>query len=192
MRSASRKRGPVFLLSGITLVVKCRQLEELMPTTSHPWKQTLEHQARTLQDLMKPHRLSDTTMVKLEETVVLGCYAIRRLINGFLLPESQRNHPVPMSAFPRRQHSSSLLGDEPLRIRYDLDAGRPVQHDPIFLCHQVLQNCVFEPWVAPDHLLMGIYVTSDHQRKIALYGISLATLQTLFHTVGTATTESSR
>jgi len=70
-----------------------------MPTPSHPWKQTLEHQAKALQELMKPHRLSDATLVRLEETVVLGCYTIRRLINGFLLPDSQRNQPVCMSAF---------------------------------------------------------------------------------------------
>lgn len=158
-----------------------------MPITSHPWKQTLEHQARTLQELMTPHRLSNATLVKLEETVVLGCYTIRRLINGFLLPESQCNQPVPMSAFPRRQHSSSLLGDEPLRIRYDLEAGRPVQHDPMFLCHQVLQNCVFEPWLTPANQLAGIYVTSDHQRKIALYGISIADLHNLFHHLSAAT-----
>lgn len=157
-----------------------------MITPSHPWKLTLEHQSKALQEIMKPHRLSDATMVKLEETVVLGCYTIRRLINGFLLSESHRNQPVPMIAYPRRHHSSSLLGDEPLRNRYDMDAGRPVQHDPLFLCHQVLQNCVFEPWLSSDTQLAGIYVTSDHQRKIALYGINLVALQDLFHHLGTA------
>lgn len=151
-----------------------------MNTPSHPWKQSLEHQARALQELMKPHRLSDATFVKLEETVVLGCYTIRRLINGFLLPESRRTQPVPMRAFPRRSHMQPLLGDEPLKVRYDMDAGRPVQHDPIFLCHQVLQNCVFEPWLTTDNLLTGIYVTSDHQRKIALYGVTLGNLRDLF------------
>lgn len=135
---------------------------------------------------MKPHRVSELTRVKLEETVVIGCYTIRRLINGFLLPESLRHQPIPMSAFPRRQHGASLPGDEPLRIRYDLDAGRPVHHDPLFLCHQVLQNCVFEPWLTTDKQIAGIYVTSDHQRKIALYGISLGDLRDLFHLVGTA------
>ena len=151
-----------------------------MTTTSHPWKQVLSHQAKALQEIMKPHRLSDATLVRLEETVVLGCYTIRRLINGFLLPEARRNQPFPMIACPRRPHSSSQLGDEPLRIRYDLDAGRPVQHDPIFLCHQVLQNCVFEPWLSTDNQLTGIYVTSDHQRKIALYGVELGALHDLF------------
>jgi hypothetical protein len=49
--------------------------------------------------------------------VVLGCYTIRRLINGFLLPESH-------------------------------------------------------------------YVTSDHERKVALYGASLEVLHTLFQHLG--------
>jgi hypothetical protein len=156
-----------------------------MTTASHPWKQTLAHQARTVQDLMGPHRVSDPTLVKLEEAVVLGCYTIRRLINGFLLPDSLRHQPIPMTAFPRRPQHAPLLGDEPLRVRYDLDAGRPVHHDPSFLCHQVLQNCFFEPMLSNDKQLVGIYVTSDHQRKIALYGITLAALRDLFTTLGT-------
>jgi hypothetical protein len=164
-------------------MIDCIKEEEVM-TTSHPWKQSLAHQAKTLQELMKPHRLSDATLVKLEETVVLGCYTIRRLINGFLLPESHRNRPIPMSAFPRRPLSVPL-GDEPLTVRYVMDAGKPVQHDPLFLCHQVLQNCIFEPWLTADHQLKGIYVTSDHQRKIALYGIDLGTLHELFHHLST-------
>lgn len=156
-----------------------------MTTASHPWKNTLAHQAKALQDMMGPHRVSESTLVKLEESVVLGCYTIRRLINGFLLPDSHRHQPVPMTAFPRRPQHAPLLGDEPLRVRYDLDAGRSVHHDPSFLCHQILQNCVFEPWLSSEKQLHGIYVTSDHQRKIALYGIALADLRDLFNTLGT-------
>jgi hypothetical protein len=51
----------------------------------------------------------------------------------------------------------------------------------------VLQNCVFEPWLTADNQLTGIYVTSDHQRKIALYGVSLGALQDLFHHLSTDT-----
>lgn len=156
-----------------------------MAISSHPWKQSLEHQAKALQELMKTHRHSEASLVKLEETVVLGCYTIRRLINSFLLPESRRHQPVPMTAFPRRHQGSILPAEDPIKLRYDLDAGRAVHHDPIFLCHQVLQNCVFEPWIAPDHHLAGIYVTSDHQRKVALYGISLEAIHDLFHHLGT-------
>lgn len=158
-----------------------------MTLSSHPWKLSLEHQARTLQELLKPHRLSEATLVKLEETVVLGCYTIRRLINGFLLSEAQRHQPIPMTAFPRRPNDSTFPTDRTLKLRYDLNAGRPVQHDPIFLCHQVLQNCYFEPWLTPEHQLTGIQVTSDHQRKVALYGVQLEVLHTLFHQLGSGT-----
>ena len=157
-----------------------------MSMSSHSWKLSLEHQARILEELMGGHRQSDATTVRLEETVVVGCYAIRRLINGFLLPECHRNRPVTLSAFPRLPHNTPQLGDEPLRLRYNLEAGHPEQHDPLFLCHQVLQNCVFEPWLTGEDLLNGIYVTSDHHRKIALYGIGLGTLHDLFHQLGTS------
>lgn len=151
-----------------------------MTIQSHPWKQELARRAESLQELSGPHRSTGLSSVRLEEAVVLGCYTVRRLINGFLLPESCAHQPFPMTVFPRRRHTAPLLGDEPLTIRYDLDANRPVTHDPLFLCHQVLQNCVFEPWNAPEHHLTGIYVTSDHQRNVALYGVRIADLSDLF------------
>jgi hypothetical protein len=120
----------------------------------------------------------------MEEAVVVGCYAIRHLLNGFVLSESCRHQVFPMTVFPRRLQSVPLLGDEPLALRYDLDRGRTVQHDLLFLCHQVLQNCVFDPWFSAEHRLTGIYVTSDHQRKVALYGIGLTALADLFARLG--------
>jgi len=155
-----------------------------MTTPSHPWKQTLERKAHELEEISATHRLSDAGIVRLEETVVVGCYAIRHLINGFLLPESKCRYPFEMTAFPRRQHTASQPGDARLSARYDLNAGRIAQHDPMFLCHQVLQNCILEPWLSPEHQLIGIYITSDHQRKVALYGVSLTALSELFRTLG--------
>ena len=151
-----------------------------MSIQSHPWKQELARRADALRDFAEPHRLTGTSRVRLEETVVLGCYTIRRLINGFLLPESCANQPFPMTVFPRRRQTAPQLGDAPLHLRYDLDACRTTTHDLLFLCHQVLQNCVFEPWLTTEHRLSGIYVTSDHQRKVALYGVHLADLGDLF------------
>lgn len=159
-----------------------------MTTPSHPWKLTLERKSRVLQEFTDTHRLTGAALVKLEETVVLGCYAIRYLINGFHLPESLCHQPFPMTAFPRRHQSAPTLGDEPLRTRYDLDAGRIVRHDLMFLCHQALQNCVFEPWPGADHRLAGVYITSDHQRKIALYGVNLSALSDLFLRLSADTT----
>lgn len=159
-----------------------------MMTPSHPWKQTLERKATALQKLADTHRLTGATLVNVEETVVLGCYAVRSLINGFLLSEARCHQAFSMTAFPRRHQSTPMLGDEPLRIRYDLDAGGIVQHDLMFLCHQVLQNCVFEPWLDTNHHLTGVYITSDHQRKIALYGVGLGALSDLFLRLSADTT----
>jgi hypothetical protein len=157
-----------------------------MTAPSHPWKQTLERKAKALEGFADTRRLTGPTLVKIEETVVLGCYAIRGLINGFHLPAARCHEPFPMTSFPRRHLTTPELGDEPARTLYDLAAGRLVQHDLMFLCHQVLQNCVFEPWLTTDHRLIGIYVTSDHQRKVALYGISLSTLIDVFQGLSAA------
>jgi hypothetical protein len=151
-----------------------------MNMTSHPWKQRLHRQAEALEALRKPHRWSEASAVKLEEAVVLGFYAVRRLLNAFLLSTAQMHRPIPMRAFPVRRTDSPVLGDESPEELYDLKAGRAVAHDLIFLAHQVMHNCAFVPFFDSARRLQGIYVTSDHQRKVALYGIEIGALCELF------------
>jgi len=155
-----------------------------MNVTSHPWKQHLTHQADALHQMTGPHRGTEASSIKLEECVLLGCYAIRRLINAYLLPESSLHRPVPMTAYPRLRQPTPILSDAPIQTRYDLQAGKNVSHDLLFFCHQVLHNCHFELRFAADKSITGILVTSDHQRKVALYGIELSTIETLFRDIG--------
>lgn len=155
-----------------------------MPTTSYPWRQQLLRQAEFLHEIALPHRWSEASSVKLEETIVLGFYGIRRLINAFLLSEALVHRPLPMTAYPARRKTDGLVGEASFEVLYDLKAGIPVAHDLLFLCHQVLHNCVFSTYFDTQRTLQGIYITSDHQRKVALYGLDLKTIQELFHRVG--------
>ncbi len=156
-----------------------------MTTTSYPWKQQLLRQAELLHELVQPHRWSEASSVKLEETVVLGFYGIRRLINSFLLSDALVHRPIPMTAFPAHRKTDVLVGEPSFEVLYDLKSGHPVAHDLLFLCHQVVHNCVFAAFFDAERNLQGVYITSDHQRKVALYGIDFKTIQNLFHQVGT-------
>lgn len=156
-----------------------------MSTTSHPWKRHLLRQADALDAMRGSRRQTEASSVKLEETVVLGFYAIRRLIGGFLLPEAVVHRPIAMTAYPARRPAGAVrLGDEDIRELYDLSSGRATSHDLLFTCHQVLHNCALTPQFSEDHTLSAILVTSDHQRKVALYGIPLDALIALFRAIG--------
>jgi hypothetical protein len=155
-----------------------------MPTTSYPWKQQLLRQAEILHEITQPHRWSEASCVKLEETVVLGFYGIRRLINAFLLGDALVQRSIPMTAYPAHRKTDVLVGESSFEVLYDLKAGHPVSHDLLFLCHQVLHNCVFSTYFDAQRCLQGVYLTSDHQRKVAIYGIELKIIQDLFRQVG--------
>jgi hypothetical protein len=154
-----------------------------MNINSHPWKNHIAHQAETLHQLNGLRRWSESSSIKLEESVLLGCYAIRRLVNAYLLPDTVLHGLIPMIAYPRIRQSSVLRDEDPLHNRYDLNAGKKVTHELLFACHQVLHNCHFEVQFSEDNSPTGILVTSDHQRKVALYGIAINTLETLFRKI---------
>ena len=155
-----------------------------MIAQSHHWKRLILRQEELLNRLAKPHRWTEVSSLKLEQTTVLGFYAIRRLINFFLLADALVHRPVPLTVFPARHKSGLLLGDQPLEDLYDLTAGRAASHDLLFTCHQVAYNCIFAPYFGQDGALQGIHVTSDHQRKSALYGISIESVKDLFCLAG--------
>lgn len=157
-----------------------------MSTFAHTWKQHLLKQAQTLDRLATNRRWSEASRVRLEESVVLGFYDIRKLIWAFLLSPALIHEPVSITACPARRTERWLAGEDRIDQLYDLDHGRPVAHDLLFLCHQAVHNCAFQPWFGATGALEGVYLTSDHQRKVAIYGIRLPALVALFRKVGKA------
>ena len=157
-----------------------------MSTSTHTWKQHLLRQAGTLERLSVVRRWGDATRVRLEESVVLGFYDIRRLAGAFLLSPAVVHETVAIVAFPVRRKEQWMEAAAEIEELYDVGHGRSAAHDLLFLCHQAVHNCIFEPWLGAGGVLEGVYVTSDHQRKVALYGIRLPALVELFRKVGKA------
>ena len=155
-----------------------------MSTSTHTWKRHLLKQAKTLESLAAVRRWGDASRVRLEESVVLGFYDICKLAGAFLLSPALLHEPVSIIACPARRKEQWLTGGERIEDLYDLGQSRPAAHDLLFLCHQAVHNCVFEPWLGAGGTLEGVYLTSDHQRKVAVYGLRLPVLVTLFRKVG--------
>lgn len=157
-----------------------------MSTPSHPWKQHLLKQADVLDRMTGATRWGEVSSVRLEESVVLGFYDIRKLVGAYLLGRSILHEPVPIQAYPVQRKAGVLLGDEPLQDLYDFSVGRNVAHDLLFLRHQAIHNCLFAPCFSSERKLQGVYLTSDHQKRVALYAVELPTLTSLFRKVGGA------
>jgi hypothetical protein len=157
-----------------------------MSTSSHTWKRHLLKQAATLERLAAGQRWGEASQVRLEESVVLGFYDIRKLAGAFLLSPAVVHAPLSIVAFPAKRVDQWVAEEGQIADLYDLGKGRPVAHDLLFLCHQAIHNSVFAPWLAASGALEGVYLTSDHQRKVALYGIRLPVLLALFRKVGGA------
>ena len=155
-----------------------------MAAQSHYWKQLLLRQVPVLDRLGALQRWNEASSVKLEESVVLAFYTIRKLINSFLLDQRLVHQPIRMTVFPVRHGVGPLMGDEPFGTLYDLDSGHAAAHDLLFLCHQVTGNCLFEPCFSTDQKLRGIYFTSDHQRKAGLYCLDIESLREILQHVG--------
>lgn len=139
-----------------------------------PWKTELERLAKDLRALARRKRLDDRARVRLELTTLAALYAIWKLAESHHLSEALLHRPIVLTAYPfRRPRDGESLGRVGLG-HYDLSAGRRVDHDVVFLCHQMLNNHVFASRPpGSGGPLEGIYLTSAQQKRVALYGIAI-------------------
>lgn len=143
---------------------------------SHVWKSILLQQKATLEKLLQLHRWTTISAVKLETALVTSFYAILKMGSQHLLPKSIEHQRIALTTY-RPLHGDSLqLKDSPLKELYDLDHAKEAAHDCLFLCHQIVHNYILEPVLDEKKTVVGIYITSDHQHKSALYRIELQVL----------------
>ena len=140
---------------------------------SHFWKQDLERRVRDLGSQAERAHWTAAALVKLELTVLASLYTVWKLAESGLLGERALHELVPLTAH-RYRSPRDLVGSSHVPGElYDLARGRTVPHDLLFVCHQMVNNHVFAPRFDDRGRLDGIYLTSGHQRKVALYGLGL-------------------
>lgn len=150
---------------------------------SHPWKRDLLRQAAALERCAERTRWTQAASLKLEQTVLLGFYSIWKLVESSRVSPRVVQRPVALTSFRPRPASQVPRPAREVADRYGVDQGRPSTHDLLFVCHQMVHNHLFAPQLDAEHRLVGLYLTSAHQRKIALYRLSLTDCLAIFQEV---------
>ncbi len=157
-----------------------------MITDSHYWKKDLLKRADHLERRAGQQRWSQASRTHLEQTVMLGFYAILKLLESRLLDEKLQHRKLSLLAYPPRMKHLDWSSSHHLPDLYDMHPGTEATHTLSFLCHQVVHSYLFEPRFDKGKRLDGLYLTSDHQRNTALYYTSIEQVIDLFREVGEA------
>jgi hypothetical protein len=168
----------------------CRlPLGELLPkaemiTESHYWKDDLLQRAQQLRRRVNQRRWTGVSSARVEQIIMLGFYAVRKLIEAKKLSDDVANQTLKIAAHPWRGESVTRLYRFDYWGLYNLNRRRTVVRSVAFLCNQVIHSYIFALSFDESGFFNGILVASDRERHQALYFIQSQQIVELFEQVG--------
>lgn len=155
-----------------------------MIAESYYWKNDLLKQADALRTRKSQRRWPEVSFARLEQTVMLGFYSIRKLIEASKLSNSTFEQELPLTTYPRIGKNVTRMNSYKLDQLYNFASQSTDSRDVLFICHQIVHSFVFMPAFDEDGKLDVILFTSDRHRNQRLYSITLEQIIQLFDQVG--------
>jgi hypothetical protein len=148
------------------------------------WKSDLLKQAAVLRKRVDQRRWPDASLARCEQTIMLGFYSIRKLMESAKLTDHVSKMEVPLHSYPSTGRNVHLMNKHRLDELYDF--ARPTHQTVLlpFLCNQLVHSYIFALLFSEDGPLAGILVASDRQRKKELLEVSIEVLIDIFERVG--------
>lgn len=148
------------------------------------WQDELRRLASSLRRnaaLLRRHPASDAAV---EKCVMLGFYAIRKMLHSFNPPPTLENQlRLQLTVFPCQGPSYSPVFWPDVRESFDLDRPRNETHELEFVCNQIIHSHFFALWFNQERKLMGLFFSSDHFKDKKLFRLDLASIATLFEDI---------
>lgn len=148
------------------------------------WKNDLLKQADDLRARRKQRKWPEVSFARLEQTIMLGFYSIRKLIEASKLSESTVGQQLHVTTFPWSGKTVTRMNWDKIDKLYELDSPSSETRQVLFFCHQIVHSFVFMPAFDERGQLDGILFTSDRHRHQCLYLVTLDTVIQLFDCVG--------
>ncbi len=153
---------------------------------SYYWKNDLLKQAQSLRKRKQQHRWPEASFARVNQTVMLGFYSIRKLIEAAKLSNATIDQQLQLATYPWRGNKPvHKMNWDKIDELYDLTSSSHETHDLLFICHQIVHSFVFTfSFYDKDGGLAGLLFTSDRHRHQRLYGLGIDHVIDLFEQVG--------
>jgi len=148
------------------------------------WKRDLVRRASLLGRNMAQRRWSEASFAKFEQTVMIGFYSVRKLVEAAKLTDALVREPVSTRRYLSKGIPVTRFNSHRLEELYDLDSPARRDLSLLDLCHQFVHSYVFTPVLDESSRLTAIWIASDRQRSRALIGVDVKTVIGIFEKVG--------
>ncbi len=155
-----------------------------MISESFYWKSDLLKQAAALTRRRTQKRWPDAALARCEQTVMLGFYSVRKLIESGKLTDRVANLNINVGLRPATGEVVHRMNCTRISELYDWENVLKKTVSLSYLCNQVIHSYVFSLLFGEDDALMSVLVTSDRQRSKELLEVTIEEVISVFEVVG--------
>jgi hypothetical protein len=148
------------------------------------WKDDLLAHAASLRARMAQQRWSDASFARCEQSIMLGFYAIRKLMEARKLPRRIRIAPVPMRSYPARGTAVNMANKDRVEELYDLEHGSACKRSLRFVCNQAIHSFIFLLVTDERRHLVSVMVNTTNNCSKEVLELPAATIADVFELAG--------
>jgi len=155
-----------------------------MISESSYWKDDLLKQAKFLRKKIAQKRWPESTLVRIEQSIMIGFYTIRKLIEAKKISDSNIKRKFQIKFYSWSGKLATWINLYRVEILYDFSKSAPVEKDMIFICNQFIHSYIFMTSFNRAGKLTGILFNSDKERNKALYYVKIKQIINVFEVIG--------
>jgi len=155
-----------------------------MISESGYWKNDLLRQAKFLRKKAAQKRWTESTFVRVEQSIMMGFYAIRKLIEARKISDSNIKRKIQIKSYSWSGKLVTWINLHRVDMLYDFSNPTLVEKDMVFICNQFIHSYIFMTSFNRSDKLAGILFNSDKERNKALYYIKIKQIVNVFELVG--------
>jgi hypothetical protein len=156
------------------------------------WKDDLLRRSSLLRRYMVQKRWSEASFARCEQTVMIGFYSIRKLMEAAKLTDLLTRASVSIRRYPAKGKPVTRINRHRVDELYDLNASEKQNLSLLELCNQFVHSYIFAPVLREEGGLSAIWFASDRQRLRSLLEIGAKTVVSIFEGVGNNEVRSAR
>jgi hypothetical protein len=148
------------------------------------WKEELLKSARILKKKRHQKVWQESSMARIEKTVMIGFYVVRKLMEARKLSDAVIHQKIPVKSHPHRGKPVTLTNWDHIDRHYDFNSSHQTQRTLAWLSNQMIHSYVFIVSVDDEGGMDGIFFSSDKERNKAVHYLSVDRIVEIFETIG--------
>ncbi|MBW8846761.1 MAG: hypothetical protein JF607_17480 [Burkholderiales bacterium] len=148
------------------------------------WKDDLLKSALSLERRRQQQRWYDGTFADVEKKVLLGFYAVRKLIEARKVDDAVAAQSIAVTVYPSTGKLVTRNNWHHWWELYDMEDPRRTKVKLIPLCHQFVHSYVFSCAFDEERMLDSVMVSSDRERNRMLFSVPVVEIGRVFQEIG--------